>query len=230
MKTSWSCPSRCISAGRSTAASEAATSLARSNSVVARPLPFQTAAPVAMPWSNWPVGAIASWSWARATIRCRSSRTSSFGGSRRQAMVTKDRGAHSHRSAFDAAVEFVAAKGAALVPFADRIGWERGIGLERFVAVVLGAALRPIAEAKGLRIVPEGARIVRRAVEDLADDIGMLEPDADQLQEIFRLEPDRQSPLVSGPIGDVADADRGRAQAMLVGIERRERLAEGLAD
>src|SRR5215813_12901414 len=91
----------------------------------------------------------------------------------------------SNRSAFDAALEFIAAKGSALVPLADRIGRQRGIGLEGFVAVVLGAALRPIAKAKGLRIIPEGARIVGRAVEDLADDIRMLEPDADQLHEIF---------------------------------------------
>src|SRR5262249_30009610 len=101
---------------------------------------------------------------------------------------------HSHRRALDAAIEFIAAEGAALVPLTDRIGRERGIGLERLVAMILGAAGRPIAEAEGLRIVPEAARIVGAAVEDLADDIRMLKADADELHEVFRLEPDRQSP------------------------------------
>src|SRR5262245_11632575 len=136
---------------------------------------------------------------------------------------------HSHRSALDAALEFIAAEGSALVPLTDRIGRQRGIGLERFVAVVLGAASWPIAETKGLRIVPEAARIVGRAVEDLADNVRMLEADPDQLREVLRLEPDRQSPLVGGRVADVADADRGRAQSMLVGVERGERLAECLA-
>jgi hypothetical protein len=39
------------------------------------------------------------------------------------------------------------------------------IGLEPFVAVILGAAGGPIAEARGLRIVPEAARIIGRAVK-----------------------------------------------------------------
>src|SRR5262245_11600719 len=95
--------------------------------------------------------------------------------------------------------------------------------------MVLGATLRPITEAKGLRIVPEGARIFGRAVEDLADDVRMLEPDPDQLHEIFRLEPDRQSPLIGRPVADVANADRGRAQSMLVGVKRGERLAKCFA-
>src|SRR5262245_65451519 len=76
---------------------------------------------------------------------------------------------HSHRSALDAVLEFIAAEGSALVPLADPIGRQRGIGLERFVAIVFGATGGPIAEAKGLRIVPEAARIVGRAVEDLGD-------------------------------------------------------------
>src|SRR5215475_11182358 len=82
MKTSWSCPSPYISAARSTAASEVAKLFATLNGVVERPLLFQTAAPAATPWSRWPVAAIASWSWGRATIRCRSLHVNSFDGLR----------------------------------------------------------------------------------------------------------------------------------------------------
>ena len=39
-----------------------------------------TAAPVATPWSGWPVAAIASGSWARATICFRNSHRSFFDG------------------------------------------------------------------------------------------------------------------------------------------------------
>ena len=58
----------------------------------------------------------------------------------------------------------------------------------------------------------------------------MLEPDADELHQVVRLEPDRQPPLVERRVADIADAQAGDAQAVLVGIERAERLAEGLAD
>jgi hypothetical protein len=55
---------------------------AKSNGVVEGPLLFQTAAPVATPWSGWPIVAIASWSWARAMIRFRSSHMNFFDGLR----------------------------------------------------------------------------------------------------------------------------------------------------
>src|SRR5215475_2740508 len=84
MTMSWSCPSPSISAVPSTAALEAAKLFARSNGAVERPLLFQTAALVATPWSAWPVLAIASWSWVRATIRFRSSHMNLFGGLRWQ--------------------------------------------------------------------------------------------------------------------------------------------------
>src|SRR5882724_5092981 len=54
--------------------------------MVARPLLSPTGAAVATPWSGWPVVAIASWSWARATIRFRNSHMSSFNGLRREAI------------------------------------------------------------------------------------------------------------------------------------------------
>jgi len=52
------------------------------NGMVERPLLSQTAAPAVTLWSSWPVAAIASWSWAPATIRYRNSRTNYFDGLR----------------------------------------------------------------------------------------------------------------------------------------------------
>jgi len=60
----------------------------------------------------------------------------------------------------DAAVEFVAAIRAALIPFADPVGRQLGVGGQCRRRVVLGAALRPIAVAKRRAVVPPGARIV----------------------------------------------------------------------
>ena len=58
----------------------------------------------------------------------------------------------------------------------------------------------------------------------------MLEPDADELGEIFRMQPDRQAAQIDGRVGDIADAQASHAQAVLVGIHRSERFAERLAD
>ena len=57
----------------------------------------------------------------------------------------------------------------------------------------------------------------------------MLEPDADELHQVFRLEPDRQAALVERRVAEIADAQAGDAQAVLVGVERADRLAERLA-
>jgi hypothetical protein len=56
-----------------------------------------------------------------------------------QNIITTAHPHRSHRSAFDTSVELIATEGTALVPLPDPIGRQRGIGLERFVAVVLGA-------------------------------------------------------------------------------------------
>ena len=48
----------------------------------ARPWPFRTAPPAATRWSSSRAPATASWSWARATIRCRRSRASFCSGLR----------------------------------------------------------------------------------------------------------------------------------------------------
>src|SRR5262249_57593284 len=84
----------------------------------------------------------------------------------------------SRRRAFDAGAAFVAAKRPALIPVAERIGRKLGIGRERGGGMLLGAALRPIAEAEGGGVVPPAARIVGCAVEDFVADVAMPQPDA----------------------------------------------------
>src|SRR5712691_8845531 len=133
------------------------------------------------------------------------------------------------RRALDAVVEFVAAKGPALIPLADRIGRQLRVGGERRRAVLLGPALRSVAEAESRAVVPPAACIVGCAVEDFVADVRVLEADADELHEVLRCEPDRQPATVGGRIADIADANAGDAQPVLVRIERSDRLAERLA-
>src|SRR5262249_49319892 len=96
-------------------------------------------------------------------------------------------------------------------------------------AIFFAAPLRLIAEMRRAAVVPKARRIIGHTVEDFEMDIGMLKPDAHELRQIFRLHPDRQAPLVDRHVGDIADAQTGDAQTVLVGIERTERLAERLA-
>ncbi len=58
----------------------------------------------------------------------------------------------------------------------------------------------------------------------------MFETDADELQKVLRRDPDRQPTQIHRRISEVADTDTGDAQPIFEGIERAERLAEGLAD
>ncbi len=58
----------------------------------------------------------------------------------------------------------------------------------------------------------------------------MLQPDAEELHEILGRDPDRQPPHVERPRADIADAQAGHDHAVLVGVERAQRLAERLAD
>src|SRR5882757_6103188 len=98
------------------------------------------------------------------------------------------------------------------------------------VAEILGAAGRPIAEVVGAVIVPPAALVVGRAVEDLEMNVGMVEPDPAELHQIFRLQPDREPPVIQRLFAEIADAKASNAQSMLVGVERTDRLAEYLAD
>src|SRR5882724_12427380 len=58
----------------------------------------------------------------------------------------------------------------------------------------------------------------------------MLEPDAEELHDVFRRDPDRQAARVERPRADIADPEAGHGHAVLVGIECAQRLAERLAD
>ncbi len=128
------------------------------------------------------------------------------------------------------AVELHAAERAALIEIADRIGLELGLLRHRVLAKIFAAAGRAIAEVVGAVVVPPGALVVGGAVEDLEMDGGMLEPDAAELHEVFRLEPDREPAVVERLFTEIADPEAGYAEPMLVGIERADRLAENLAD
>jgi len=71
---------------------------------------------------------------------------------------------------------------------------------------------------------------MRRTVEDLEMNVGMLKPDPAQLHEVFRLEPDRKPPVVERLLAKIADPDTGDFHPVLVGIERADRFAKHLAD
>src|SRR5262245_1350921 len=128
------------------------------------------------------------------------------------------------------AVELHAAERAALVEVADRVRLQLGLLGKRVLAKILAAAGRAVAEIVGAVVVPPGAFVVGGAIKHLEMDVGMFEPDAAELREVFRLEPDRQTAVIERHLAEIADADAGHLQAVLVGIERAHRLAEHLAD
>src|SRR4051794_33631667 len=97
-------------------------------------------------------------------------------------------------------------------------------------AKFLGPAGRAIAEVVGAMVVPPGALVVGGAVQHLEMDVGMLEPDAAQLHEVIRLEPDRKPAVIERDVPEIADANAGHLHAVLVGIERAKCLAKHLAD
>src|SRR5262245_37959307 len=77
------------------------------------------------------------------------------------------RGLLLRRRLYDAVIELIAAIGSALIPVSDRIRRKPGVSGERFGRVVLGAALRPVAVTKRRLVVPERARVVGSAEENL---------------------------------------------------------------
>src|SRR5215212_7038160 len=84
----------------------------------------------------------------------------------------------------------VAAEWPALEPVADRIGRKLGLSGKRGLAVVFATAFGVITETKRRLVVPPAPVVVGGAIEDLVADVGMLEPDANELHEILRLDPD----------------------------------------
>src|SRR6202171_2371312 len=104
------------------------------------------------------------------------------------------------------AVELHAAERAALVEIADGIGAELGLLRKSVLAKILGAAGRAIAEVVGAMIVPPRALVIRRAVENLEVNVGMIQPDPAQLHQVFRLQPDREPAMIERLVGESADA------------------------
>src|ERR1700738_4241291 len=90
------------------------------------------------------------------------------------------------------AVELHAAERAALIEVADRVRSKLGLLDHRMLAKILTAAGRAIAEVVGAVVVPPGTLVIRRTVENLEMDIGMIEPDPAQLHQVFGLQPDRK--------------------------------------
>jgi len=75
-------------------------------------------------------------------------------------------------------IVFGAAKRAALITRADRIGRQLGLRRQRRFPIILGAALRTVTKMRRTAIVPKTRRIIGHAVEDLEMDIRMFKPDA----------------------------------------------------
>src|SRR5439155_16978002 len=128
------------------------------------------------------------------------------------------------------AIELHAAECAALVEVADRIGWQFCLLRHGVLAKIFGTAVRAIAEIVGAVIIPPGALVVGGAVENLEFDVGMIEPDAAELHQIFRLEPDREPAVIERHFAEIADPKTSHTEPVLVGIERAERFTEHLAD
>src|SRR5262245_52040004 len=126
--------------------------------------------------------------------------------------------------------ELHAAEAATLKKITDGIGLELGLLGHGVLAVILGVPRRAIAIVVGLVVVPPGALVAGGPVEDLEAQVRVLEANADELGKILSTEPDRQPALVDGRVAHIADPETQHAQAVLVGIERAQRLAEGLAD
>src|ERR1700746_884352 len=60
-------------------------------------------------------------------------------------------------------------------------------------------------------------------------DVGMLEADAAELHHVLGLEPDREPAVIERLVAEIADAQAGHLDAVLVGIERAGCFAKGLA-
>ena len=140
------------------------------------------------------------------------------------------RNVRSRSSAFHVVAEFSRSEGPALEQITDRIrAYLRLLGLG-MRTMVLAFAGRPVAELARPRIVPPRCGIIGRAVENIEADVGMLQHDAEELHDVLRRDPDRQAACIERPRADIADPETSHDHAVLVGIERAQRLAERLAD
>src|SRR5258708_19064479 len=122
---------------------------------------------------------------------------------------------------------FVEHEGSALVFVGARIGAgllrAHHLGGERLAII-----LRPVTQAARVRVVVPRSPVVRYAVHDLEADAGMVDADRDELRDVARGNPDREAALVDRARVHVPDADVEDLEAVLVGIEAPDRLAEDL--
>src|SRR5262249_50951218 len=132
-------------------------------------------------------------------------------------------------AALAARIIFGRAERSALKAVTDRVGRKLRLLRHGVVTKVFRPALRAVAEASGVAVVPPGRFVVGGAIENFETNVGMLKSNADKLNKVFRLDPDRQSSLVERPVIHIADTDAGHAQPMLVCIERTDCFAKSLA-
>ena len=102
------------------------------------------------------------------------------------------------------------------------------VARQNFFGIVIGIVRRTITQRFCFAVVPPNAAGGADAPDDLGVNIWMGEPDIAELNEIFLMQPDRQTPLVCRCRPNVSDADRKRTNAVFVGIKAGERLAESL--
>src|SRR5258708_40099768 len=99
-------------------------------------------------------------------------------------------------SAFHVVGEFGRRERPSLEQIANGIGPDLCLFGLCMCAMILGFATGTVAELMGARVVPPGCSVVRRPVEDFEADVRMLQPNLDQLDNIFRRDPDREAPHV----------------------------------
>src|SRR3569833_1018588 len=123
-----------------------------------------------------------------------------------------------------------AAETAALVEVADPIRRHLGLLRHRMFPEHLSSPGRTVAELVGAVIVPPGALVVGRAVQDLEMNVRMVQSDPAELNQVLRLQPDREPAMIERPLAEIADAQTGDLQPVLVGVQRAEPFTEHLAD
>jgi hypothetical protein len=94
--------------------------------------------------------------------------------------------------------------------------------------IILRFVLWPIAEELDPCIAVAVARVVGDAVEDDEMIVGRIDATSDQLHGIARAEPDMQQTPIGRLVAKGADAQAGDRQAVLVGEQASDRLANTL--
>src|SRR6185295_950815 len=75
-------------------------------------------------------------------------------------------------------------------------GTRRLLLSQDFFREVLRVVLRPVAQARRVRVVVPAARIARNTVDDLEPDPRVIDADRHELRDVARADPDREAALV----------------------------------